>query len=132
MIYIFAPQSLWQVNNYIKYNYNVIIVLLGIYVLLHIIDEIKNFNKKNNKYLIYSLLFAVVQLLDIIFGVLGGIGFIILHNRITKYHCHHCNEDFKLSIIETVIAEDKGDNGRKTVCKNCNEKDYYKAVRERL
>lgn len=75
---------------------------------------------------------TIILVLDIIFGVLGGIGFIILHNRITKYHCHHCNEDFKLSIIETVIAEDKGDNGRKTVCKNCNEKDYYKAVRERL
>ena len=49
LLYIFAPQSLWQVNNYIKYNYNALIVLVGIYVLLHIIDEVKNFNKKNNK-----------------------------------------------------------------------------------
>ncbi len=68
ILYIFAPQSLWQVNNYIRYNYNVLIVLLGIYVLLHIIDEVKNFNKKNNKYLIYSLVLGAVQSLDIILG----------------------------------------------------------------
>lgn len=74
----------------------------------------------------------IILLVDIIFGVLGGIGFAILHNRITKYHCHHCNEDFRLNIMETIMAEDKGVEGRKTVCKNCNDKDFYKAVREKL
>ena len=68
ILYIFAPQLLWQVNSYIRDNYNVLIVLLGIYVLLHIIDEVKNFNKKNNKYLIYSLVLGALQSLDIIFG----------------------------------------------------------------
>ncbi len=68
LLYIFAPQSLWQVGSYIRYNYNVLIVLVGIYVLLHIIDEVKNFNKKNNKYLIYSLVLGAVQSLDIVFG----------------------------------------------------------------
>lgn len=68
MLYIFAPQSLWQVNNYIRYNYNVFIVLLGIYILLHIIDEVKNFNKKSNKYLIYSIVLGAVQSFDILFG----------------------------------------------------------------
>ena len=75
---------------------------------------------------------TIILVLDIIFGVLGGIGFVILHNRITKYHCHHCGEDFRLTMMETLTAEDKGVEGRKTVCKNCNDKDYYKAVREKL
>ena len=68
LLYIFAPQSLWQVNSYIRYNYNVLIVLVGIYALLHIIDEVKNFNKKNNEYLIYSLVLGVIQSLDVMFG----------------------------------------------------------------
>jgi len=68
LLYIFAPQSLWQINSYIRYNYNVLIVLIGIYVLLNIIDEVKNFNKKNNKYLIYSLVLGGIQTIDIVFG----------------------------------------------------------------
>ena len=68
LLYIFAPQSLWLVNNYIKYNYNVVLVLLGIYVFLHIIEEVKNFNEKTNKYLVYSLVLGGIQSLDIIFG----------------------------------------------------------------
>lgn len=68
LLYIFAPQSLLLVNNYIRYNYNVLIVLLGIHVLLNIIDEVKKFNKKSNKYLIYSTVLGVIQLLDVIFG----------------------------------------------------------------
>ena len=38
------------------------------YVLLYIIDEVKNFNKKNNEYLIYSLVLGVIQSLDVMFG----------------------------------------------------------------
>lgn len=68
LLYIFAPQSLWQVGSYIRYNYNVLIVLIGIYMLLNIIDEVKNFNKKNNKYLIYSLVLGGIQTIDIVFG----------------------------------------------------------------
>jgi hypothetical protein len=75
---------------------------------------------------------AFILIFDIAFGVLGGIGFIILHNRITKYHCHHCGNDFKASIMDTVVGEDKGINyGKKSVCSVCKEKDYYKAVREK-
>ncbi len=75
---------------------------------------------------------VIILIADILFAVLGIIGFIILHNRITKYHCHHCGNDFKANIIDTVIGEDKGANvGKKTVCSVCNEKDYYKAVREK-
>lgn len=74
----------------------------------------------------------IILLVDIIFIVLGIIGFIILHNRITKYHCHHCGNDFKPNVFDTVIGEDKGVNvGKKSVCAVCNEKDYYKAVREK-
>ena len=74
-----------------------------------------------------------ILIVDIVFAALGIVGFIILHNRITKYHCHHCGNDFKASIKDTVIGEDKGVNvGKKSVCAVCNEKDYYKAVREKF
>ncbi len=76
---------------------------------------------------------VVLLIIDIVFGVLGGVGFIILHNRITKYHCHHCNTDFNLNMLDTIMGEDKGVNvGKKTVCKACGTKDYYKAVREKI
>ena len=35
LLYIFAPQSLWQVNSYIRYNYNVLIVLVGICIIIY-------------------------------------------------------------------------------------------------
>ena len=68
IIYILAPQSLAFVSEYIKYNYNVILVLVGIFVFLHIIDEVKQFNKRDNKYLIYAGILGVTQSLDIVFG----------------------------------------------------------------
>ena len=75
---------------------------------------------------------AVLLIIDIIFGVLGGVGYIILHNLITKYHCHHCGEDFKSNILDTILGEDKGVNiGKKTVCRSCGAKDYYKSVRNK-
>ena len=75
----------------------------------------------------------IILIVEIILGVLGIIGFIILHNQITKYHCHHCGNDFKANMVDTIIGEDKGVNvGKKSVCAVCNEKDYYKAVREKL
>lgn len=74
-----------------------------------------------------------ILIIDIVFAVLGIIGFIILHNRITKYHCHNCGNDFKASIVDTIMGEDKGVNvGKKSVCAVCNEKDYYKVVREKI
>lgn len=76
---------------------------------------------------------SIILIVDIVFAFLGIIGFIILHNRITKYHCHHCGNDFKASVKDTIMGEDKGANiGKKSVCAVCNEKDYYKAVREKL
>lgn len=68
IVYLLAPQSLVYVTEYVKYSYNVLLVLVGIYVFLHIIDEVKNFNKKNKKYLIYSVIFGVVQAIDVILG----------------------------------------------------------------
>lgn len=72
----------------------------------------------------------LILIFDIIFGILGIIGFIILHNRITVYHCHNCNTDFKLNIIETVFGDDKANEGKKATCKECHIKDYYKVKRD--
>lgn len=75
---------------------------------------------------------TIILIVDIFFGAFGGIGFIVLHNQITKYYCHHCHQEFKLSFLDTIIGEDKGVNiGKKSVCKSCGQKDYYKAIREK-
>lgn len=68
IVYLLIPQSLVFVTEYIKYNYNVIFVLLGILLLTKIIDETKNFNKKNNKYLVYAVVLGIVQSIDVILG----------------------------------------------------------------
>jgi len=68
IIYILLPTSLVNVIEYARYNYNLVLVLSGIYLLLHIIDKVKTFNKKSNKYLIYAIVLGLVQLIDIIIG----------------------------------------------------------------
>lgn len=68
IIYLLVPQSLVFVTEYIRYNYNVLLVLAGIYVFLHIIDEVKNFNKKSNNYLIYAGILGTIQSIDILMG----------------------------------------------------------------
>lgn len=68
IMYILLPQSLTYVTRYLRYSYNVVFVLLGVWVFLKIIDETKNFNKKNNKYLIYSVILGAIQVVDIILG----------------------------------------------------------------
>lgn len=68
ILYLLLPQALAYVTEYVKYSYNVVIILIGIFVYIKIIDETKNFNKKSNKYLIYSLILGVIQSIDIILG----------------------------------------------------------------
>ncbi len=68
IIYILTPQALVFVGEYVRYGYNVLVILAGIYTFLHIIDEVKKFNKKNNKYLIYAAVLGVIQSVDIILG----------------------------------------------------------------
>ena len=68
MLYILLPLSLVNVVEYVRYNYNVIVMLSGLWLFTNIIDEVKNFSKKSNKYLIYSVVFGLVQALDVILG----------------------------------------------------------------
>ena len=68
IMYLLLPQSLVYVTQYVKYSYNVVWVLLGVLVFIKIIDRVKDFNKKNNKYLIYSVLLGVIQSLDVMLG----------------------------------------------------------------
>ena len=48
--YLFLPNSLLNVVNYSRYGYNVLFILIGIYIFLKIIDDLKDFNKKSNRY----------------------------------------------------------------------------------
>lgn len=68
IIYLMLPQSLINVTNYIRYGYNLLLILAGILVFMYIIDEVKKFTKKTNKYLIYSIILALIQSLDVILG----------------------------------------------------------------
>lgn len=68
IMYLLLPQSLVFVTEYVKYSYNVIAILLGLLVFTKIIEEVQNFNKKNNKYLIYSVVFGLIQSVEIILG----------------------------------------------------------------
>ena len=68
IMYILLPQSLVYVNEYVRSYYNVLIVLSGMLMFINILDEVKNFNKKNNRYLIYSVILGVIASLDIVFG----------------------------------------------------------------
>jgi len=68
LMYALLPQALVYVTEYVKYSYNVIVVLVGLLMFTKIVDEVQNFNKKSNKYLIYSLIFGAVQAVDIILG----------------------------------------------------------------
>ena len=68
IIYLMLPQSLINVTNYIRYGYNLLLILAGILVFMYIIDEVKKFTKKTNKYLIYSIILTLIQSLDVILG----------------------------------------------------------------
>lgn len=68
LLYVFLPQTILCVTEYTKYSYNVLVVLIGLYIINKIIDEVKNFNDKNNKYLKYSIILGAVQSVDIILG----------------------------------------------------------------
>lgn len=110
IVYLLVPQSLAFVTDYIKFGYNLVLVLLGIYVFLHIIDEVKNFNKKTKKYLIYSVVLGVIQSLDVI---LGGSYFLWLATVIiitavaTYVDISHINIKFKkkLNYKLKILAE---------------------------
>ena len=68
IIYSVLPQSLFYVGEYVRCNYNVVLVLTGILLCIKIIDEVKNFNKKSNKYLIYTGVLAGIAALDVVLG----------------------------------------------------------------
>ncbi len=66
--YIFIPQSIINTTNYVSYNFNTFFILLGIYIMLKIIDEVKQHKLKNKKYLKLTCLMGICILLDILFG----------------------------------------------------------------
>ena len=68
IIYIFVPQGIINTTNYVSYNFNTLFVLAGIYILLLIIDEVKQHKLKNKKYLKLTYLMGICILFDILFG----------------------------------------------------------------
>ncbi len=68
MLYIFLPQSLYFVIEYNRYNYNLLFILVGFYIILNIIDLVKQYKLKTKKYLYMSLVLGAVAGIDIILG----------------------------------------------------------------
>ncbi len=68
MLYIFLPQSLYFVIEYNRYNYNLLFVLAGFYIILNIIDLVKQYKLKTKKYIYMSLILGIVAGIDIILG----------------------------------------------------------------
>jgi len=67
-LYIFLPQSIYFVTEYNRYNFNLLLVLLGTALLIHIIDLVKQYKLKNNKYIYMSILLSILASVEIIFG----------------------------------------------------------------
>ena len=68
ILYIFLPQSLYFVIEYNRYNYNLLFVLTGFYIILNIIDLVKQYKLKTKKYLYMSLVLGGIASIDIILG----------------------------------------------------------------
>ena len=68
IIYIFIPKSLISVKEYVRYGYNILFILIGIYILIKIIDLVKDFNNKNIRYVYYSVLLGIVASIDVLLG----------------------------------------------------------------
>lgn len=68
IVYIFLPQSMYFANEYNRYNFNLIFVLLGVALLMHIIDVVKQYKLKNKKYIYLSIILAIIASIDIILG----------------------------------------------------------------
>ena len=68
MLYIFLPQSLYFVIEYNRYNYNLLFILIGFYIILNIIDLVKQYKLKTKKYIYMSLVLGAVAGIDIILG----------------------------------------------------------------
>lgn len=68
VLYILLPQSLYYSTTYIRYNFNLVFVLLGLLVLTKIIDEVKQYKWKSKTYLYRSCIVAILATLDMVFG----------------------------------------------------------------
>lgn len=66
--YIFIPQSIINTTNYSRYNFNILFILAGIYIMLKVIDEVKQHKLKNKKYLKLTCFMGICILFDILFG----------------------------------------------------------------
>jgi len=103
VIYIFVPQAILSTTNYAPYNFNTLFVLCGIYLLLLIIDEVKQHKLKNKKYLNYTVLMGVCILLDIL--CLGRFEFwiiVLLTSLVISNNVGYVRVNNKREIVEKI------------------------------
>ena len=68
LLYIFMPQNLLCIELFEAINYRVTFILVSIWILIHIIDEVSQHRLKSKKYLLLTLLFSLSVVINIIFG----------------------------------------------------------------
>ncbi len=68
IIYILSPISLMKCWMFDASIFNTLFILLGIYLIYKVYDEISEYGLKSKKYIWYSISVAVVCILDILFG----------------------------------------------------------------
>lgn len=68
LLYIFMPQNLLCAELFEAINYRVTFILISIWILIHIIDEVSQHRLKSKKYLLLTLLFSLSVVINIIFG----------------------------------------------------------------
>lgn len=66
IMYIFLPQSLLLTTDYVKYNFNLVIILTVILIIMKIIDEVSQRRLKSSKYIILTGIAAILIELDLI------------------------------------------------------------------
>lgn len=68
IIYIFLPQSLIATTIYVKYNFNVLVILFALLGIMKIIDEVSQHRLKSEKYILLTGIVAIFMELDLILG----------------------------------------------------------------
>ncbi len=68
ILFIFIPQAIQNVTNYTPLLFNTTFILLGVYLILKIIDEVKQPKLKTKKYIYLTVLVGLIIIADVILG----------------------------------------------------------------
>ncbi|MDD2627583.1 MAG: hypothetical protein PHR25_04075 [Clostridia bacterium] len=68
ILFIFIPQAIQNVINYTPLLFNNTFILLGVYLILKIIDEVKQPKLKTKKYIHLTVIVGIIIIVDVLLG----------------------------------------------------------------